>query len=717
MLLALSALQLANASPGGTNLVNTATATFNDASGHQYSTSSNTVAVTIAKLAALVVTPKEAQPNPATESIGVGSDTIRTYTIANTSNISDAYTISSLSAGSLQVKSIAFLTPTGPVPVVIGTTVSPTIAPGGSISVQVVLGTGKLSVGDQVSITLAAQTTVTGTANGLQTDSGEQWVIGATASNITGPGGPNTQIDKRVDGVRSMTGQAGVVITYDILAKNSGGSPANNVVITDPMPAGITAVLSSVTINGVAAGGAATLNDSTLTVTLPTLAPGASLDVKFDADVPADALLGTSYVNIGSIASGGGTPIPTLPASVLLGSSNIVYDGYLGQSNPVAGAVVSLLDSAGNLVPLTGNIAPSNAFRASSGPQSGSAANPTDYTKNPFITGPDGSYGFALLPSQLAPAGSTYLLTVAASGYLNRRLKLLITPAAGGNLYSVTTTALDGQPIAQAGAFTLTSTNVTLANVFGLFGNVPLFRSVTIAVTKTASVQAVAPGDRLDFTLTFQNQMALPALQATVVDTLPAGLVYAPGTARVEGVATDPAISGNTLTWTLPQLLPGQTYTIKYSTVVLPSDTPGSQLVNGVSVGGTAGNTRVSGNANVTVAVIGGAFGYRRVLTGRVFTDLQHTGHFKRGDKGIEGVRVFLEDGSYVTTDPDGKFDFPSVRPGPHVVRIDPSTLPKDVRAVSHARLNSTRSLQQLVHGIFDESTMEDIEFALEPTQ
>ena len=256
---------------------------------------------------------------------------------------------------------------------------------------------------------------------------------------------------------------------------------------------------------------------------------------------------------------------------------------------------------------------------------------------------------------------------------------------------------------------------MSLSSVFGLFGNIPLFRSASINVTKTARVQVAQPGDRVDYTVAFSSALVTPVLQASIVDTLPPGLVYAPGTGRIDGVPAEPSISQNVLTWKIAELDPSIAHTLTYSTVVFPSVTPGTQLVNGVSVGGLTGGTQVSGSSSATVTVIGGVFGDRRALTGRVFIDAMHTGHFASGDRGLGGVRIFLEDGTYVITDRDGRFNFPGVRPGMHVLRIDETTLPNSVRASSNAPMNSNRSLKRLIHGILDESTLEDVEFALAP--
>jgi hypothetical protein len=48
------------------------------------------------------------------------------------------------------------------------------------------------------------------------------------------------------------------------------------------------------------------------------------------------------------------------------------------------------------------------------------------------------------------------------------------------------------------------------------------------------------------------------------------------------------------------------------------------------------------------------------------------------------------------------------------VLRLDPSTLPPTVRAFDDRRYDSARSLQRLLHGIYDAGLMHDVNFALD---
>ena len=50
-------------------------------------------------------------------------------------------------------------------------------------------------------------------------------------------------------------------------------------------------------------------------------------------------------------------------------------------------------------------------------------------------------------------------------------------------------------------------------------------------------------------------------------------------------------------------------------------------------------------------------------------------------ESGIAGVRIFLEDGTYVLTDKNGMYHFTAVNPGTHVVQVDTVTVPEQVRA------------------------------------
>ena len=710
------------ASPAaGVVISNTVTAQYSDPQGLSYGVQSNTISVSIAAVSAIAVSPKETAVDPATEGFPVGTPIVRTFTIANAGNVPDAYTVQSLTTGAGTITSAAFLTPSGPLPLTVGSTVSPALQPGESVKVQVAIATTGAVVGAAFPIALTARSTNAATANGLATDGGKEFAVAQPGAAIAGPNGPATSINKLVNAVRSHAAKPGDTVTYSITFKNYGGSPATNVVLVDDVPAGITALPQTVAYDGANIASSATLAGQRLSVRIGTLGTGAVGTVTFDAVVQSGSTAGTSYVNVASLTADGLAPVTTTPASVLVGLGNVVYDGFAGGGSPVNGAVMTLRDFATKAVvalPPVGGASSSALFRAPLDVLVGVPAGglpPNTANHNPFTTGSDGAYSFVFNAGQLGTLAqpAQYELDINAPGYRDRRIQVTISPDASGLLYNATLKELDDQLLAAPGGFTLVASSVSLSEVFGLLGNMPMFAPHPLAVSKTVDRDVASGGDRLVYTLQVGSQAA--QFGATrVVDTLPSGLVYAPGTARVDGVPVEPRREGRILTWTFPAL--GAQHTITYACVVMPYTSDGATLVNVVDVDASAGTgTRVHGAASADTRIVAGALGNRIVITGRVFVDAAKTGRFREGDRGVAGVRIYLEDGSSVTTDQYGRFTFPSVHPGQHVLRVDPSSLPAGVRAYDDRRYDSPRSLQRLLHGLYDAGLMHDVNFAVEP--
>jgi len=716
VLLFAAATGTGGASPSaGTVISNTVTAQYADPQGITYGAQSNTIMVSIAAVSAIVVSPKEPAVDPNAESFPVGTPVTRTFTIANSGNVADAYTIASLTASAGTVTSIAFITASGAIPATIGSTVSPTLQPGEIIKVQVVIATAGVPVAAPFSIALVARSTNATSANGVVTDNGREWAVAQPGASIAGPNGPNTIVAKLVNHVRSHAARPGETVTYSIAFRNYGGSPATNVVVVDDVPAGVHALLQTVALNGTSAVSSATLVGQRLTMRVGTMAINESDVLTFDAVVDNALTAGSSFVNVASVSADGIPAMATAPASVFIGVGNIVYDGYAGGGSPIAGATLTLRDPDTHAILNLPKTAAQAFARAPQDAVDPAGLPPNTANANPFTTGADGAYSFVFSQQQLGTpsAPARYELDISAPGYRDRRVAITVTPDATFMLYGATLTAIDDQQLARAGGFELVTTNVSLSEVFGLLGNQPMFTSHPLTVSKTVDRDVASGGDRLVYTVLVGSQGA--QLGATrVIDTLPAGVVYAPGTARVDGVPVEPQRDGRILTWTFPALVAA--HTITYACVVMPFTADGSTLVNVVDVDTLSnGGLHVHGSATADTRVVAGALGNRIVVTGRVFVDTARTGRFRDGDKGVAGVRVFMEDGQSVTTDRYGRFTFPSVHPGQHVLRVDTTTLPVGVRAYDDRRYDSPRSLQRLLHGIYDAGLMHDVNFALEP--
>jgi uncharacterized repeat protein (TIGR01451 family) len=198
---------------------------------------------------------------------------------------------------------------------------------------------------------------------------------------------------------------------------------------------------------------------------------------------------------------------------------------------------------------------------------------------------------------------------------------------------------------------------------------------------KTANKDSAGKGDFILYELTVTNNsksVALAGIQVT--DTLPIGFRYRKGSVKFNGVSiADPFISadGRTLTFNVGALTAGTSVTIDYVVEV----TVGTHLGNATNYAiASAGNGLKSNNASVTVTITDDLMQTKSFLMGRVSTGECND---KTGDGayGVEGVRVYMEDGSFVISDKKGEFHFEGVRAGTHVVQMDLDSLPEGYEA------------------------------------
>ena len=228
---------------------------------------------------------------------------------------------------------------------------------------------------------------------------------------------------------------------------------------------------------------------------------------------------------------------------------------------------------------------------------------------NPFTTGASGDYSFGLAAD--APT-TTYTFDVTAPGFAARRLQVVLVPIPRRMLYRVTLTALDGKPLAVGGGFSLTVGPVTLNDVYGVFGNIPMFHAQSVVVTKTVDRATASGGSRLVYTLTFANARRRSARRPRKT-TCPPGVAYAPGTARVDGLPREPTIvRGSHLQWSFPAL--DVQHTIVFAAVVSANVSEGQTLTNELTVRAGIPHSPgfySTGSAQAQTVVVAGVFSDR----------------------------------------------------------------------------------------------------------
>jgi hypothetical protein len=85
----------------------------------------------------------------------------------------------------------------------------------------------------------------------------------------------------------------------------------------------------------------------------------------------------------------------------------------------------------------------------------------------------------------------------------------------------------------------------------------------------------------------------------------------------------------------------------------------------------------VSNVATAGVLIDGGVFSEDAYIIGKVFLDCNHNQINDEDESGIPGVRLYMEDGTYVITDEEGKYSLYGITPKTHVLKLDKSSLPR----------------------------------------
>ena len=191
-----------------------------------------------------------------------------------------------------------------------------------------------------------------------------------------------------------------------------------------------------------------------------------------------------------------------------------------------------------------------------------------------------------------------------------------------------------------------------------------------LLLTKTASVREASPGDIVQYRLQVLNREPVPATGLTLSDDLPRGLRYERGSTR-GGAEPTVSADGRTLTFALPAIPASGSADIRYVVTVAP----------GAPVGEAVNRAQIAGDGRVTSNRAAAPVRLRPLL----FTDaMTLVGRVTEGDcgdpadrrKGLAGIRLLLEDGTFVVTDRDGLYHVEGVRAGRHVVQIDTASIP-----------------------------------------
>ncbi|MEG3084150.1 hypothetical protein U1707_10900 [Sphingomonas sp. PB2P12] len=231
-----------------------------------------------------------------------------------------------------------------------------------------------------------------------------------------------------------------------------------------------------------------------------------------------------------------------------------------------------------------------------------------------------------------------------------------------------------------------------------------------LLLTKTASVREASPGDFVQYLLRITNRDSVPARALHVADTLPRGLRYERNSARG---GDEPTVStdGRNLDFVIPELAAGASTELKYVVSIAP----------GAPIGEALNRARVVGQGVTSSNEAAASVRLRPLLFTDAMTIIGRVTEGNCGDpvekrKGVAGIRLLMEDGTFVVTDRDGLYHFEGVRAGRHVVQVDTASIP-----ATHAPVacdidtrQANSAISRFVEG--DGGLLKRVDFQLKPT-
>lgn len=363
-----------------------------------------------------------------------------------------------------------------------------------------------------------------------------------------------------------------------------------------------------------------------------------------DEAVPDDGLLGVAQ-NDRLIARlpdcGGGAMVE---ARLLIDPAGVVFDSRSNLS--IAGATVRLIDVSGE----------GNGGNAGGDAQvfEEDGLTPAPAT---VVTEFDGRYAFP----RVAP--SIYQLIVTPPGAYTFESQLPPALQPGGRAIDIA--ASYGRPFAVNAATGAVTADIPLDAPAGL----------GLVLKKTAARERAEIGEFVDYTVTVKNAAGANLGDVTVTDSLPFGFVFETGSARLNGAPLAPTHQTATLVFDIGNLAQDATATLRYRLRLGPGAARGDGI-NRAQAASVAPLPYTSNVATARVLVERGVFSDRGIIVGTIAADCA-------GTPGVAGVRVWLEDGRWATTDSAGRYHFENVLPRTHVLKPDPLGLPAGARFIA----------------------------------
>jgi uncharacterized repeat protein (TIGR01451 family) len=209
--------------------------------------------------------------------------------------------------------------------------------------------------------------------------------------------------------------------------------------------------------------------------------------------------------------------------------------------------------------------------------------------------------------------------------------------------------------------------------------------SGAMGITKTTPLLNASRGQLVPYTITVNNLAGLMLTDVSIVDRLPAGFSYVPGSALLDGVAVEPSAAGGVLNWDGLTFDGTQVRTVRLLLAVGAGVSEGQYANRAQVINGAAG-LAITGEATATVRIVPDPTFDCTDVTGKVFNDANRNGLQDEGEAGLAGVRVVTARGLLAATDQYGRYHITCAitpdesRGSNFVLKLDDRTLPSGFR-------------------------------------
>ncbi|MGM8884380.1 hypothetical protein ACS8FD_00385 [Psychrobacter sp. 1U2] len=226
----------------------------------------------------------------------------------------------------------------------------------------------------------------------------------------------------------------------------------------------------------------------------------------------------------------------------------------------------------------------------------------------------------------------------------------------------------------------------------------------TLVVTKESEVKSAELGDYVSYTINVTNNGNSTAYDVQLKDALPRGFDIVKNSVRIDNNNTDNGVDinqpqttefsteGKYQVLSLGNLAANESKEITYRVLIGASALGGDGINRATAVANNEqGQSLVSREAQWQIEVERGVMNTDGIIIGKVYHDINRDGIQQKedGELGVAGVRIYMENGNFIVTDPEGKYNFYGVSAKTHVLKVDRTTIPNATELVIQSNRNT----------------------------